>query len=272
MLNESSSGFTESSNEGFEAKKSRYFVRVGLAIREAFKLHKGAGLWKKEDSWRNVSEHCLVEAARVRALAGILGLSEELTHKLLMAAGLHDFNKKREKELLAENDYSWDGYEKASKESIVAMQEAGFDETTVNLASSIGHESLKQAEEILSKQGKSPEDVAFLLMHYVDDYTINDQWANPAEIDGQGKGVNDLDRRMIKNETNPRFAKINQQGIGKFEEGETTYQAQRRVGKQVEIAISDLMQENLQTDINPNQIPEIIDQKIKTEINSQVGA
>src|SRR5438128_9887041 len=74
--------------------KRRFFVRTGLSARPALRLHRVAGLWERRygvREWRNVSEHCLVEAARVTVFAGWLGLSAATTRRLALAAAAHDF-------------------------------------------------------------------------------------------------------------------------------------------------------------------------------------
>ena len=89
-------------------KKREYFVRLGLQMREALKLHKKAGLWERKEGkrdWGNVSEHCLVETARVNVFADKLGLSEDVKKDLATAAALHDSFKKGEKEIVEVLEY-----------------------------------------------------------------------------------------------------------------------------------------------------------------------
>jgi hypothetical protein len=103
-------------------------------------------------------------------------------------------------------------------------------------------------------------------MHYVDDYTINDRWVVPAEEGSHGL-VNDLDRRVDKNEANPRYQKLNEEGRMVFR-GETAYQAQRRVGHLVEQRLASLVKEKSGNDIRPERLPEMIDQMIRREIEN----
>lgn len=245
--------------------KTRFFSRLAVEVMGSLKLHKKEGLWdrneKNERDWGNVSEHCLVEVARTKLLSRNLGLSEEETKKLTIAAGLHDFFKKGEKSFIEHGILTWESTEKSEEESRRIMTENGFSQEIIELAHSVGHDSLSKVEEILNKQDLTEHEIAFLIMHYVDDYTIDSEWCKPAS-----DGKNDLDRRMEKNETNPRYQVLNQDGIGKFMENETTFQAQHRIGKLVESRIAQLMTDRLYEEIRPTTLPARIDEGIKNEI------
>lgn len=255
--------------EQFIDKKRQYFVGLGLRMREALRLHKKAGLWERKDGnrdWGSVSEHCLVEVARVDILADKLNLPEDIRKNLNTAAALHDFFKKGEKEIVTSEGLSWDSFEKASEESTRQMREAGFNERIIRLANSIGHGSLVETESILNKESLSSEDVAYLVLHYVDDYTIGSDWANPIEnIDD--KQINDLDRRVDKNKANQRYARLNEEGRTKLS-GETAFEAQRRIGHLVEEKLATLIAvaENTDQIIDPKELPQFIDREIQSKI------
>ena len=100
---------SEKGSSSFEEKKTNFFVKIGLKLKPEFLLHREAGLWEKDtkkeegtenednaENWRSVSEHCLMEVARVSVFAEQLGLSESVTKDLIEAAALHDFFKKEE--------------------------------------------------------------------------------------------------------------------------------------------------------------------------------
>lgn len=253
--------------EQFIDKKRQYFVNLGLRMRGALKLHKKAGLWERKESirdWGNVSEHCLVEVARVDVLAEKLNLSNDIRKNLNVAAALHDFFKKGEKEIISSEGLSWDSFEKASKESTRQIREAGFNEKIVRLVNSGGHGSLIETENILNKESLSPEDVAYLILHYVDDYTIGSDWVNPVEGIGD-KQINDLDQRVDKNETNQRYARLNEEGKTRFS-GETTFEAQRRIGHLVEKKIASLFTKNTGQTIYAKELPQFIDAEIQSKI------
>lgn len=58
--------YRERGDPDFALKRRNFFVRLGLQVRDALKLHDEMGLWNRADYWGNVSEHCLVEVARVQ--------------------------------------------------------------------------------------------------------------------------------------------------------------------------------------------------------------
>src|SRR6266702_2742087 len=100
MCNMSKESFRELSIE--QQQKRVYFAYLSLEAFNAFKMHKAIGLWEKKDGvveqvcWRNVSEHCLVEMARVKVLANALSLPKVIQKDLLDTAALHDFHKEQE--------------------------------------------------------------------------------------------------------------------------------------------------------------------------------
>jgi hypothetical protein len=75
-----------------------------------------------------------------------------------------------------------------------------------------------------------------------------------------------LDRRIDKNESNPRYRQINEDGK-LFFNGETAYQAQRRIGHMVEKRIAKLIELKSGEKIDPLKLPEIIDMEIKNKID-----
>src|SRR5437588_8011011 len=118
----------EQSQVPFESQKRDYFFSLGLKVRRALSLHKDVGLWNRvytdgklvnKRDWGNVSEHCLVEVARIATLAEMLDFSEQTTRELEISATLHDFNKRYEKESMVAAVKSgqsvWNAYEQSSE-------------------------------------------------------------------------------------------------------------------------------------------------------------
>jgi len=252
----------------FEKKKTNYFSQLAIGVKSALRLHQEQGLWQPTETskrdWGNVSEHCLVEVARVKTLAKDLALDEEHSRKLVIAAALHDFFKKGEKAFMKQDGSIWDNTDAAGNKADQIMTEAGFDQETVELAGAVGHTSLLKTEAILQKDHMSAEDISFLIMHYVDDYTIESEWAEPAS-----EGENDFERRITQNESGPRtdrYAQLNQEGVGRFQEGETTFQAQRRIGRVVQDKLAELLSQNLGETVDALDLPTKIDAEIKAEI------
>lgn len=259
-----------SETDAFLERKTAYFSGLALQEKEALRLHRSEGLWQRTEDgdrdWGNVTEHCLVEAARVQIFAQILGFDESLTSDLMTAAALHDYFKKGEKEVLEQKGLSWDAYSEAQEIAKTKLAEAGFNERIINLVGSVGHETSPEAEAIASQDSFSENNLAYLVMHYVDDYTINSDWVNSARGVGSQR-ENDLDARMDKNEANPRYARFNEEGREHFD-GETAYSVQRRVGHLVEDRLADIISRKTGRSINPLDLPEFIDNVLKQRIAS----
>lgn len=259
--------------QAFERKKQEYFTKIGLQMRSALALHKAAGLWQKDNEgergWRNVSEHCLVEVARTRTLATMLGLKESVSKKLMNAAALHDFFKKGQKQITVAGGLNRAAFAEATQQADGIMRDAKIPEEIIRLVNAVGDESLLETKKILEKDELSEDDIAFLIMHYVDDYTIGSNWVHASEVKDT-KEINDLDRRMNINEANLRYQKLNEEGRAIFG-GETAYQAERRIGHIVEEKLADLVKKRGDITVDPIKLPEIIDQKIKEEIRREVG-
>ncbi|HSX42976.1 MAG TPA: hypothetical protein VLF59_02720 [Candidatus Saccharimonadales bacterium] len=208
--------------------------------------------------------HCLVEGARAAILGTMLGLEGGQVHDLQKAAVLHDSFKGQEVVRMLEQKPSWDSYAEAqvaAHDSWLATP-GRFSEDVIDIASSVAHESISDMEELLAKSDDELTDLdkAKLAMHYLDDYTVEDYWAEPA-VDGQ----NDLDRRMTKNENNERYRALNEAGREYFD-GETAYQAQRRNGHAVETRLAALIKKAQglpEAAFEAIDLPVIIDNNIK---------
>jgi len=258
--------------ESFDQQKRQYFIRIGLQLRQTLKLHKQEGLWDRnaqgERDWVNASKHCIVEAARSKVLANKFGLSLEMGEKLIAAAALHDFYKRKEIEAMRRPDKSvWGSSQEAAQQSDVIMKAAGFDDETIRLAESVGHLSLKETEEILVKENLAEGDIAFLMLHYIDDYTHNHDWTSEAVVDEQtGVSADDMDRRILRSEQSGKYEGLNQEGVGKFGPGETMFQAQYRIGVAVEKKLVELLGQKLGVQLDPKDLPAMIDGWVKEEI------
>lgn len=260
----------ETYSREFTDRRRAYFVKLALESKEALKLHKTSGLWGKKDGkkeWGNVTEHSLVEIARVDVLAAMLDLPQEIIRDLKTAAALNGFYKRDEVQNLGNDGLNWASFEKSAEEAERTMHEAGFDDRVIRLAFAIGHgrpRSIIRAEQLLN-QTLSEEDMAFLIMHYVDSYTIESNWAHLPETLESGGKINDVDRRYLKMEQNPRLNDLNESGREYFQ-GETLLYAQRRVSHLVEEKLAQLVSQKLNTSIDPLKLPNLVDQEIHTRI------
>ena len=253
-----------------DRKKTNYFAKVGLRALDAMHLHKDQGLWERVDGkrdWGNVSEHCLVEAARVEVFADLLELPADLKKDLTKAAAVHDFYKKAEVAKLRANGTSWEAYADAQVEAKAIMDASPLNERTIYLATAVGHETLGEAETLLAKPTLDPTETAWLVMHYVDDYTIDAKPAAPAVNEG-GMIKNDLRRRMDRNreqaQPGAKYHNIHLSGVEHL--GELTFDAQERIGLLVEARIAQLISEATGQEIAPTSLPEYIDHELADKI------
>jgi hypothetical protein len=256
----------ETGISNFDSAKREYFFNIGLEMRNALKMHKAEGLWDRVNGKRdfgNVSEHCLIEAARVDILAELLYLPEDIRKDLMTAATLHDFFKKKEKEIVIANGLSWESFEISNQMATEALKKGGFSERVIRLVNSVGHGSLIETERILNQDDLSFEDLAFLVMHYVDDYTTGSDWVPQFDFNTCKSA---LDMRMDKNEANTRYHQLNEDGKSYFN-GETTFQAQRRIGNLVEQKLSVILSVLIHYPVASMLLSQIVDRNIRVKID-----
>ncbi len=259
---------TNQTKTNFDSKKTVYFSRLITQHHRAFALHKNEGrLWEERDGkrdWGNVSEHCAVEIARVRKLGKLLSLQPKTIQDLEEAAALHDFSKRKEREIkVAPGGITWQQYdEEISAYSTETILSHGFSEHVAELTDSVGHCSLIKTEELLSKDASqlNEADIAYLVMHYVDSYTRGSEWVGEASEHG-----NDVDLRVKKDATNPNLQNLKEDGkiiLG----GRDFTEVMRDTSHQIEQLFSELIQERNSITIPPLEIPQYIDVQIKEEI------
>jgi len=252
----------------YEIKKTRYFANLAQRLKSAFAIHQKEGnMWKKEGdnkrNWGNVSEHCLVEVARTNVLADLLDLSAQAKKNLMYAAALHDFSKRREKELsVPKGGITWEQYDREisgwSKDQI---RKNGFSEQIAELSEAVGHGSLLKIEEILKELNNlTEEDLTCLAMHYVDAYTVGSEWVAPSD------GVtNEINMRTQKNKDNPTLSNLHNDGR-RILGGRDYDDVMLDVCRKIEILFVQLIKEKKDVRIDPLRLPEYIDEQIKREI------
>lgn len=266
----------------FSRKKKKFFLNLGLRVREALKLHKDPGLlWqqneKGEREWDNVSKHCLVEVARVRVFAEKLGLPAKTQLDLELGAALHDFNKRNEilamKAAIVSGESGAEASDLNDKEGEGQLREAGFGEDVIELVNSIGgkHPELFEMERILAQEKLTDHDIARLVMHYTDGYTCGSDWAEPVMRGKNGEIINEVDRRMQKNLENPNYHKQDVESIAGFTghsllEGRGCMENESVICHMIEERLVTLIAEKTSEKINPLELPEIIDREIKNKI------
>lgn len=257
--------------QSFDRAKQEFFSQLGVNLRKGLTIHKLIGLWAKDASgqtWENVSEHCLVEAARCEALSDALGFSPGLREDLKFAATLHDYFKKSETEIVRNNDLSWDSFAEADRQSQNILRDLQINDEIIRLATSVGHGSLTEILTILEQDTLDDFDLARLALHYIDDYTIGSDWVVAAE-EHEGQKINDMDRRISKNITNERYKRLDFEGRAQFQ-GESTFAVQHRIGQAVEIVLAEQLSKRSGDIIEPKDLPEIIDGLVRERITSRI--
>ena len=197
--------------EEFKNKKKKFFIKLAKETRDVLLMHEKYGLWEKDESgqkWTNVSEHCLLEAARAEVFSEILKFSDEVKDDLKKTATLHDFFKRKEREITLQNGDEWENVKKSEELADKEITKMNLDIEIVNLLGAVGSRSFAKSDVILKKviNNLYEKDIAFLVMHYIDDYTIGDEWVKPATINALGVKINDLDRRIEKSKL--RYSKV----------------------------------------------------------------
>lgn len=267
---------------GLEPQEREYFIYLAKEHGRELFLHQNPGkLWDKDaegKDWSNVTEHCIMEAARVKALGEMLGLPQDILRKLVSAATLHDFNKKEEIRRTREEMASG----KSGREGVIAMENenerilksAGFPEIIISIARHVtgDPEDVYYIKDILDSSPILPEGLAHMVMHYVDNYTRGSSWAEPAALES-GKLINDIDRRNAMNAANPNYQKMNQEGrelnaVHPFFKGMTRFEAATALNHLIEEKFAGIIKENKIDIPSPFHIPELVDVRIKEEIKN----
>jgi hypothetical protein len=275
---------TENPTLNFEEKKGTYFYGLCREVRLALELHqkpletvdgnqRGGGLWDRingERIWRNVSEHCMVEVARVGVLGQWLGLPDELVHDLKLAAAFHDFNKRRAIEITVPNAGTpKEGTEQAGREATQIIREYGVSPRVLDILKILEDKMISETGKMAKKSILTDLEKAQLVMRYVDDYTMGSDWVEMVrEIDGNRK--NALDQRVDNNETKPKYVENSQQWRSILG-GESLHEAQRRCGHAVEYRLTSLINEEKMMQnpiIDSLDLPYVVDQEIRSQIAS----
>ncbi len=268
---------SSNSIEDFNKKKTHFFNTIALSVKEMIKLHKDFGMLEKDDEgkreWGNVTEHCLVEVARAQVLAEKLNLTEDIQKELRLAAAVHDANKKHEITSLKSQGSSIATLQKVSDEMEVLLQQKGVSDRVIHMAGSVGmtEKVYNDIKPILDKgvESLTEDEIAYLIMHYVDVYTVGDRFVEPAEKISGDMYKNDLDRRIDKNENNPNYTNLNEESRAYFD-GKSLYQVQREVGYEVEEKLAQLLAVRAEETIDPKFLPEYIDTEIRKKIDEVV--
>ncbi len=142
-------------------RKTKYFSDFAKAHFSEMKiLEKGGVLGKGNEEWRNISEHCLVEAVGADILAEHLGADRQ---KLITAALLHDWYKRKEIESMKKVGGGL-GYATTVEEDKESLKNLGVSSELIELA----HANIPKSIEGEYVQERTIEEK---VMHFIDAVT-----------------------------------------------------------------------------------------------------
>lgn len=248
------------------------FEKFAEKYQEPLKLHEDPGhLWDKDEQgrdWRNVTEHCLLEAARAEVFSEKLKFTTELAQDLATAAALHDFYKKIDiqytREDLAAGGSGDAGNLRSEAEAAEYLRRAGYNERVITMIKGVGGDpgKLLLIKKLFDEGQPSDDNIAEMVLHYIDDYTVGNAPAAEAK-----DGKNDVDARMERNATNADYKKMNEGAMeiykGTLLEGRTRFAAQAEIAHLIEQKLSQLIKERSGEDIEPLRLPEAIDRAME---------
>ena len=92
---------TEHQPRSYKEKKAYFWAQMALSVRNAIKMHQASGQMTKDPEthkrpWGNITEHCLVQVARVETLGKCIGLLNPVIAEMRVGVVLHDFHKKQD--------------------------------------------------------------------------------------------------------------------------------------------------------------------------------
>lgn len=288
-----------------DTKRTMYWFRVGLGVREGLRMHHVSGqilvdpdinaqyrqlrktpgvseeikteLRRKRRPLGNITEHCLVQVARVKTLGEWLGLKEEVILDMKMGAILHDAFKIQEIMQMRAAEKRGESPLAASKaqsaEDDRILQGAGFNARTLWLANSSGGQAaaMLETQRILGKPVLSDEDYAYLINHIVDDCSVNFDCIRPSWTDPTGKQTNIIDFRAEESKSKPGYRKVSEEIVKELQDdpvlgGMNTYDAMAMVSHQIEQKLAAAIYSKTGEMVNPLAIPELVDRKIQQDI------
>lgn len=252
-----------------ERKRIEEFIGREIGVMPSLPERDG-GKFAGKDNWENVTGHCLIEAARACVFADLFGFNAQLKKDLVLAALLHDGHKKLEIEAIQKEIKNGGSGRSASlavtKKYLEELVAKRVSKRTVGLIGFAGGmpEVLFAAKEILDHAPLTDDDLAALVVYYIDAYTRNDEWAEPSS-----EGENDVDRRAKKNRNNPNYKKIGEEidqilGPHPFFSGMDSFAAMAMLSHKTEEKLSELIAERSGRQIRPLDIPRKIDKILKT--------
>lgn len=149
--------------ENEKLKKTNYFSHFAAThLPEMRILKKGGVLGKENRGWRNISEHCLLEAVGADILAEYLGADRK---RLATSALLHDWYKRSEIEAMKKLGGA-EGHRAAAKEELTLLHDAKVPEDIIQLM----HANIPEHADTEYLEKRTREEK---IMHFIDLITLN---------------------------------------------------------------------------------------------------
>jgi hypothetical protein len=239
----------------------------------------------KERNGIPATKHCVAQALRAQVLGKLLKLPFPLIHELVAGVLLTDSYKFREWQFMQEVGPSWDSYAETQLLAHLSWaQSEMFSPRVMELAASVAHETLLKMELLCDKYDEGRDlthfEIAQLIAHFVDDISQDHSWVT----EGDGKTNVLTERILVRNASNPTYMTLNQEGrtrLGEeanaaghpeyFTSGETTYEAQARVGLRVQAVLATFLRGDELAWFNPLDLPVAIDNVLRRRFNREVA-
>lgn len=197
----------KSREKSFDSKKTAYFSKFALAHMPQMRILKEGGILGKENSdWRNVSEHCLVEAVGADILAEHLNADRQT---VVQGVLLHDWYKRHEIGARREHG-AVAGFALSSAEDPAQLKELGVSENIIRIA----HANIPESDDPEYLEQRPLEDK---IMHYMDMITDQSDFIEAEE-------------RLRKTESNPATMQFLESFRDKYH-GRHLNELQREVAK-----------------------------------------
>lgn len=264
-------------------RKAAFWAGMALSVRKGLAMHQVTDQMTKisgtqERPWGNVTEHCLVEVARTEVLGKWIGLPQDLIMDMKLGALLHDFSKRQEitatREANKNNTSPLTAVKAVQTESEEMLRSAGFSDKVRRLADASGGYApqLIETQRILDQSNLSEDDLAYLIVHYVDDCSIGGNWIKPSKVDDQGKRVNIIDYRTQGDKSKSDYNLIDKETAAELTDhpkfgGMNPHDAMAIVSHQIEQRLAQQITQKTGENVDLLQIPELVDQKISAAIS-----
>lgn len=224
----------------FNAKKKSYFSHFARSHLSSLRLHEEYGVLEKKEGWRNVSEHCLLEAVAVDILAEKLNLDETIRSELVTGAILHDFHKREQMKLFQEKGASTKSLMESEEVSSRILKEKDFSEGIISVASAAA-DTKKMA------QSFSDTSLSERIIYYIDSITDNNE-------------ISTIEKRVSKSEASERYRRINEEAR-EYLNGQTQLETMRKISTDIQKELA----EKLKIE-DPTTLPKWIEGEIKKRV------